>query len=840
MAYTNDYWDSIQIRAVDPTRACVPSETNKLIRCCTHGYDLILEGGLLTKKCDLVVTVQPGKYVKDNVYIEFITPVDIDFTDPSNYVINTNFFCGNPVGSFWIVLDYVWKDSNPASVATFKIAKNISEITSRHLVLGQVDMIKDPNTGQCSISLITYKGRSLVDPSKEGFVVPEPNVEYPQRAYVSAFSYWDTNCKPKRFHGGFTSYINTLCTPLRYRYDLVAFDLNQGIIVLVQGSTTYVERQNPLDVMESVPTGHIGLAVLEIYDDRQRAYISSIINISGRINNNTSSCNARNSSGSSNPCGISIVPTDPVSDRIIVNEFTYISPIDMSSFRHFIGGIAGPFNPVTNEDLHRYDLVTITDSGEIKIYQGCEHPIEEDLDPYSACPSIPGDELAIGIIHITEDSNVEVNFFDIIVASECLNKSFYRPALKRFKDDWQDLQTTWILDFYPDAERCLIYRNGLLENPSAYTIVDNVVTFKRPLRQGETTTILATELDYTNVTSFNTFPYSESKTDWDGQSDTWVLSRAINPELPSIVSLGGDVLTQGIDYHFESSGRVIRFHFTPTPNSNALIVAYPILNTVFQTGFREFIKDDWNCEEGEDIWELPVPVDENFIILVFVDGKEVHDYTVIDPTHIRFSRPPCEYTKLILLVRNTINCNGSSGSSDSCGLIQGDIAQYIVTKYKSDIDPNTYYISLPYDYMMGNHQLKVYLNGVRLAEAEDYYEVDSQTIAIDSNLYNLMTPDSRLTIEIPYLADLTGSRTANIGSVYRMFTKADFDANLRVNLQTQYVMGNNQLEVFLNGQKLFINEDYLEIDNSTIQLSNVLYNNMTSTCVITVYIPYII
>lgn len=140
MAMTPSEWNAIQERAVNPFRAVESNAVNRLTRILTLGKDVILTDHNIEQKDFKTMTVLKNSYIKDDVYIQFDEDVDIDFTDEGNYLSLTDRGM-NRAGTYYLVLHYVYNESIPFPVATFKILKNIQELTAQSLLLAECKVI---------------------------------------------------------------------------------------------------------------------------------------------------------------------------------------------------------------------------------------------------------------------------------------------------------------------------------------------------------------------------------------------------------------------------------------------------------------------------------------------------------------------------------------------------------------------------------------------------------------------------------------------------------------------------------------------------------------------------
>lgn len=140
MSMTPSEWNAIQERAVNPFRAVESNAVNRLTRILTLGKDVILTDHNIAQEDFKTMTVLQNSYVKDDVYIQFDENVNIDFTDEGNYLSLTDRGMNRP-GTYYLVLHYVYNESIPFPVATFKILKNPQELTAQSLLLAECKVI---------------------------------------------------------------------------------------------------------------------------------------------------------------------------------------------------------------------------------------------------------------------------------------------------------------------------------------------------------------------------------------------------------------------------------------------------------------------------------------------------------------------------------------------------------------------------------------------------------------------------------------------------------------------------------------------------------------------------
>ena len=144
-------WDAVQERAVNPFRANEANAVNRLTRILTLGKDVILKDHNVSKLDFKTITVLENSYIKDDVYIQFNQNVNIDFTDENNYLSITDRGMDR-VGVYYLVLHYVYNESKPFPIATFKILKNTQELTAQSLLLAECKIVYNDEENRFEIA----------------------------------------------------------------------------------------------------------------------------------------------------------------------------------------------------------------------------------------------------------------------------------------------------------------------------------------------------------------------------------------------------------------------------------------------------------------------------------------------------------------------------------------------------------------------------------------------------------------------------------------------------------------------------------------------------------------
>ena len=140
MALTPSEWDAIQERAVNPFRSNESNAVNRLTRIITLGDNVILKDKNLESIDYKTIKILANSYVKDDVYIQFDNDVNIDFTDEGNYYSLTDRGMNRP-GTYYLTLHYVYNESIPNPIATFKILKNEEELTEQFILLCECKVV---------------------------------------------------------------------------------------------------------------------------------------------------------------------------------------------------------------------------------------------------------------------------------------------------------------------------------------------------------------------------------------------------------------------------------------------------------------------------------------------------------------------------------------------------------------------------------------------------------------------------------------------------------------------------------------------------------------------------
>jgi hypothetical protein len=163
MPLSLEEWDEIQRRTIDPFWVNESNAVNRLTRMLTFGKDCVLEN--YNKNCELVdyktVKVKSGHYTKDDVLIYFDQDINLDFTDELNYwSTHNNQF--DEAGVYYVVLHYIYSESLPHPIATYKIVKDYNELTEHVLNLCNVNVIYNTTNARYEIESINFQNVSYI------------------------------------------------------------------------------------------------------------------------------------------------------------------------------------------------------------------------------------------------------------------------------------------------------------------------------------------------------------------------------------------------------------------------------------------------------------------------------------------------------------------------------------------------------------------------------------------------------------------------------------------------------------------------------------------------------
>ena len=111
-----------QIRSVDPYASFNSNSINPITRVVSNGDDCILASLPIksTKLSDTVITCSPGKCIKDDVLIEILSELNVDFTNALDYVSSDTGYW-NENGYYYLVLEYNYVKAKPVPEASIKI-----------------------------------------------------------------------------------------------------------------------------------------------------------------------------------------------------------------------------------------------------------------------------------------------------------------------------------------------------------------------------------------------------------------------------------------------------------------------------------------------------------------------------------------------------------------------------------------------------------------------------------------------------------------------------------------------------------------------------------------------
>lgn len=291
MGFTNEFWDSIQERAVNPFRSNESNAVNRLTRILTLGNNYVLE----PEKCALIdyktVRVLATHYIKDDVYIHFKQDFDLDFTDIDNYYSLTDRGM-NRAGIYYVVLHYVFVESIPFPIAKIKILKNQSELTPAFLLLCNANVEYNSLEDRFEIASINFQNvpilnigalRIGIDASygqsaglKLTGLMPNPTFPVSDKFELDAGYFIDGNELKVRFIskqeiGPFS----VLQNQNKKRYDLVTIALD-GQIKIYQGQE--YEKTEPLvNCLRELPYEEIPICFVQIDETDVVKVISSDI-----------------------------------------------------------------------------------------------------------------------------------------------------------------------------------------------------------------------------------------------------------------------------------------------------------------------------------------------------------------------------------------------------------------------------------------------------------------------------------------------------------------------------------------------------------------------------------
>ena len=156
MALTPEEWNALQERAVNPFRSNESNAVNRLTRALTLGDDVLLEEDKAEHIDYKHVKVLANHYIKDDVYIHFDTDVALDFTDDDNYLSLTDRGMDR-AGTYYVAMHYVYAESIPFPIATFKILKNPAELTAAVVLVCNAHVEWNAGNNRFEIISIDYQ-----------------------------------------------------------------------------------------------------------------------------------------------------------------------------------------------------------------------------------------------------------------------------------------------------------------------------------------------------------------------------------------------------------------------------------------------------------------------------------------------------------------------------------------------------------------------------------------------------------------------------------------------------------------------------------------------------------
>jgi len=262
MALTNEQWDAIQTRGVDPFRAVESNEVNKHTRIVSLGRDLILTGGECDKGSWNIVNITQGQFIKDDVYISINNTIFLYFDDPLNYVVVD----GNGMdyaGEYYVVLEYVYSEANPPHIAKIKIAKHFSDITDWHIILAKVTVIWNATESRYEIDTVDNSVSTPWNFENPGFsilpIYPNPTdvVQVGPGKYIKL-----DHSGGVLYEGGVSPAFDPVTATGQHRYDWLCIDDNK-VLSIIKG-IEYSNPGNPAELAPSLVASKYGLGIIHI------------------------------------------------------------------------------------------------------------------------------------------------------------------------------------------------------------------------------------------------------------------------------------------------------------------------------------------------------------------------------------------------------------------------------------------------------------------------------------------------------------------------------------------------------------------------------------------------
>lgn len=202
-----------------------------------------------------------------------------------------------------------------------------------------------------------------------------------------------------------------------------------------------------------------------------------------------------------------------------------------------------------------------------------------------------------------------------------------------------------------------------------------------------------------------------------------------------------------------------------------------------------------------------VSYEEIQVYLNGLQGIEGEDWQKTSSTSIRILADVDETDIItIIIIGDTVKRYDFRGGSE--GQIDINLATTFFRK-EIELSVPTSLFTLPVPYNPGQKDLIVWLNGVLQRSGEDYTEMSPTEFLFD----RMLSVGDRLIIVI--LGFTSGEE-----NYFREDYTVQFDDQKDFDLANEYAPGTKQLLVYLNGQLQLEGDDYVEIDENSIQFTN--------------------
>jgi len=324
--------------------------------------------------------------------------------------------------------------------------------------------------------------------------------------------------------------------------------------------------------------------------------------------------------------------------------------------------------------------------------------------------------------------------------------------------------TSLIIDSYTSDtnNKMYVFRNGaLLEENDDYYITTEwgklKINFNYQIPSNNTIKI---------ITFKNVLILRQNQTASAGQQTFSGLSYTDDGH--HLIVFRNGVLVKKDDDYTETNSSSIHFN---QPLSNGENISFITLSSPY-----EFEDDEWNLSSDQSVFNYNLE-NMNILRMVFVNG--------------------------------VLQSQNSSVQND---YITNFISQSSGFKYsRYDLTPlanNQTNVSLPFTYTPGNNEIWVYRNGLMQIVGEDYVESSSNSIT-------LQTP--AVFGELITVYKITYLPVGSVDSI--IFTREEYNAQsglAEYKVSQDYILGSNELSVFLNGMLLRKSIDYSETDTHTV------------------------